>query len=248
MQNLDTPSDIAYPLFLHPLLQTNEGDRNYIVRHISWYDLERQDEYQRLRAETFVESLGWQIPVDSEGREQDHYDAEKSPEIRVYGVYGQDKQAEYLLGGVRLFSLWNWEDSMIMNEFRTLGMVHEGALRYLLTLDCRDFMEITRLCVRRGRWYYPLKHSPCAFNCAVARDLTYAGAYALANETQRGKAVGIADLHYIQVMRRSHFVFTEISFARGVSLVIIDLWKTICAIEQAGDEARAKRMFALCNS
>lgn len=248
MQKLDAPSDIVRYSLTRPLLLLNEDNRKYLVRHISCYDFERQDEYQRLRTEIFVKSLGWQIPVDEQGRERDHYDSPHNPVVRVYGVYGQDGRAEYLLGGVRLFSLRTWEDTMIMNEFRALGMVHSSAVRYLSTLDCRDFMEITRFCVRRGRWYHPLKNNPAAFNCAVARDLTYAGAYALSRETRRNKAVGIADPHYLQVMQRSHFAFKEISFARGVSLVIIDLWKTIRAISEAGDEARARRMLALCNT
>lgn len=80
----------------------DERNRRYLTRQLSWYDHDsyRQDEYQRLRADIFVKSLGWQIPVDAQGRERDRYDTSKSTSISVSCVYGQDEQAEHLLGGV----------------------------------------------------------------------------------------------------------------------------------------------------
>lgn len=250
MQEHDALPHIVYSLPAHPILQISEEDRNYAVRRISWYDFERQDEYQRLRAEIFVRTLGWQIPVDQQGRERDHYDSPENPAVSVYGVYGRDEYAEYLLGGVRLFSLRNWEDSMIMNEFYAVGMIPEYVLRFLKDYYLStELLELTRFCVQRGRRYRPahtLKH----FNNQVARDLTYAAVYAQAQNTERRNALALVNVNYLQVMRRSHFVFKEV-YARhdqhqGYVLTVIDLWDTIRSIRAAGDFARANRMLALC--
>src|SRR5258708_13888069 len=96
-------NDIAVDIFSPALVQVNESERDYLVRHLEWQDFERQDEYQRLRTDTFVGQLGWKIPVDSQGRERDRYDCMDSPSINVYAVYGKDQREEHLLGGIRIF-------------------------------------------------------------------------------------------------------------------------------------------------
>src|SRR5437879_11548631 len=58
--------------------------RRYCIRRLTWEDKERQNEYQRLRATIFVEQLGWNIPVDEEGRERDRYDQDSSIVHCVY--------------------------------------------------------------------------------------------------------------------------------------------------------------------
>ena len=117
-----------------------------------------------------------------------------------------------------------------------------------MDLKSRECLEITRFCMRRGRWYTPsLLFSWDTFNSAIARDLTYAGAYALARETGCTKAIGITDPYYLKIMARSHFVFTELYTQPTYSLVIIDLWKTASSIYRQGDKGRAERMLALYN-
>src|SRR5438128_6813414 len=116
MQSSDlSPEILVYP-FLHPLHQFIEQDQTYLVRHIPWQDTSRQDEYQRLRAETFVRQLGWDVPIDSSGREHDRYDRELDATINVHCVSGISRSGkEHLLAGVRVFQLDSWQDSMIMN-------------------------------------------------------------------------------------------------------------------------------------
>ncbi|MGH2507323.1 MAG: acyl-homoserine-lactone synthase [Ktedonobacteraceae bacterium] len=208
----------------------------------------RQDEYQRLRATTFVEQLGWDIPVDAEGRERDRYDCLADTSIRTYGTYGHNAHTEHLLGGMRIFSLQRWEDSMVFNEFRAAGIIPDGAIRQLKAqYDCHNMLELTRFCVRRGRWYMPSSvHTKVPFSCIIARDLTFASACAVAEETGRQQALILVDAAYFRVLRKSHFIFAEISHGLDVSLIVIDIWATIQAIRLAGERSQADRMLALC--
>lgn len=225
------------------------------VHHIASQDTARQDDYQRLRATIFVHQLKWEVFVDEEGRERDHYDQREDPSIHIYGVYGVHADVEYILGGVRIFELDAWKDSMTANEFHAVGMIPESVLAYLARqYDCRDLLELTRFCVQRRRWYTPPSvPKTTRFNCVVARDLTYAAVYHMAEKTGRWKALALVDTGYLQVMKRSHFVFQEIYTSSenakaksGYALMVIDLLATIRAICQAGEIARAERMMALC--
>ncbi|HEY1353429.1 MAG TPA: hypothetical protein VGF67_27790 [Ktedonobacteraceae bacterium] len=240
---------------LPSLYTVGEQGRRYGVRRLSWGDAARHDEYQRLRASIFVHQLGWDIPVDERGRERDCYDWQENALVSMHCVYGQGQDnAEYLLGGVRVFDLETWDDSMVMHEFYDAGMIPGSVLQTLEKhYDCRTLLELTRLCVRRGRWYAPpgpLLYTP-GFSCLMARDLTYAAVYAQAEQTGRWHAIGLAESRYLQVMRRSHFVFQEI-YARGTeqksgyALVLIDLLATLQALRTAGEYHRAQRMLALC--
>ncbi|MEO7021015.1 MAG: acyl-homoserine-lactone synthase [Ktedonobacteraceae bacterium] len=221
------------------------------VQRIFPHDTARQDEYQRLRATVFVHRLKWKIFVDEEGRERDHYDQQETPSTSIYGVYGVHNENESLLGGVRIFELHHWQDSMVANEFYAAGMIPDTALAALASQhDCRDFLELTRFCVRRGRWYTPPSLST-RFNCEIARDLTYAAAYHVAEKTGRWHALALVHTSYLQVMKRSHFVFQEIYMHNtheksGYSLTDIDLLATIRALSAAGEFARAERMTAFC--
>lgn len=244
-------SYLASALSLSPILfQYGDLDRSYQIRRIAWDDAERQDGYQRLRATTFVEQLGWDIPVDAEGRERDRYDCMADTSIRTYGVYGNVEQAEHLLGGLRIFSLQCWEDSMVFNEFRAAGMIPEQVIYHLKTqYDCHNVLELTRFCVRRGRWYAPFgseSRKDHLFSCIIARDLTFAAAYAVAEETERQQFIGIASAAYCRVLRQSRFVFQEIYQGSGISLVLIDVWRTIQALRMAGSWSQVDRMLALC--
>lgn len=242
---------------LPPLSEVVEHGRHYGVRRLSWSDTQRHDEYQRLRASIFVHQLGWSIPVDERGRERDCYDWQADVPVSMHCVYGVGHDGgEHLLAGVRVFDLETWGDSMMMHEFREAGMLPGGVLQLLeRCYDCRALLELTRLCVRRGRWYIPpgcAENTP-GFSCPIARDLIYAAVYAQAEQTERWSAIGLAASRYLQVMRRSHFVFQEI-YARctdeksGYALVHIDLLATLQAIRTAGDHDRANRMLALCTA
>lgn len=221
------------------------------VHHIAPHDMARQSEYQRLRTAIFVQQLGWDVPVDEEGRERDHYDLRDDPSISVHCVYGEHANTEYLLGGVRIFELHSWNNSMVTNEFRTVGMIPDSVLTCLKNqYDYHQLLELTRFCVQRGRWYTPPSIST-RFNCVTARDLTYAAVYKMAEKTGRWKALALVDTNYLQVMKRSHFVFQQLytHYTRekfGYSLTIIDLYATLRAIRAAGEFARAERMIALC--
>lgn len=251
MRSPDLPVKIMKHAFFLPMSRFSKDGQTYLIRHISRYDTHRQDEYLRLRADIFVRSLGWQIPVDERGRECDHYDFEENSNVSMYGIYGQGEQQEHLLSGVRLFCLQDWRDSMITNEFHQVGMIPDYILYALQDrYNGKDLLELTRFCVQRGRWYQP-PGSLNNFSNQIARDLTYAAVYAKAQSTGRRKALALVDRGYLQVMKRSHFVFKEI-YARqeqhqGYTLTVIDLWDTIHAIKAAGDFARAQRMLALCN-
>lgn len=220
---------------------------------IDAHDRERHSEYQQLRAAIFIRQLKWDIPMDEEGREKDHYDQSEDPAIGVHCVYGVHEGHEYLLGGVRTFALNSWWDSMTANEFHAVGMIPDDVLASLESqYDHREVLELTRFCVQRRRWYSPPSVSAdTRFNCAIARDLTYAAVYYQAEQTNRWKALALVDSGYLQVMQRSHFVFQvvythNLGMRLGYSLTIIDLSATIQAIRAAGDVARADRMVSLC--
>jgi N-acyl-L-homoserine lactone synthetase len=226
------------------LLEIEEQQTRYGVRSLHEGDPKHLAEYQILRGITFVQRLGWQIPIDAEGKEADRYDSiEATSFVSSHGVYGINHQ-EHFLGGVRTFTLRSWSDSMIENEFHTVGMIPSHALRLLKSqYYYTDLLELTRLCVQ------PSPTPP--FRQIVVRDLTYAAVYSLAQATGRGLALALVDSLYFQVMRRSHFVFREIytqrlDQRRGYALVVIDLWETIRSIRARGDHARAARMLTLC--
>lgn len=233
------------------------------VRRLDSQDTARQDAYQRLRATRFVSHLGWQIAVDAQGRERDQYDLRADPSIFVSGVYGVEgmgaasgagviQDAEVLLGGVRIFALRDWQDSMVTNEFASVGMLPDTALASLTRqYACQDLLEITRLCVQRGHWYPSAASASPRFPCAIARDLVYAAVYQVAEQTGRELALALVTTGYAQVMQRSHFVFREImthhpQVSSGYALTVIDLAATFQAIDAAGESARAERMTALC--
>lgn len=224
--------------------EIEEQGTRYRVRPLHEGNPKGLTEYQHLRAFTFVQRLGWQIPVDAEGKEVDHYDSTDAKSfVSSHGVYGLNQQ-EHFLGGVRVFTLRSWSDSMIPNEFHANGMIPKHTLGHLKKhYSCTDLLELTRLCVQ------PSPTAP--FRQIVARDLTYAAVYALSQKTGRGLALALVDSLYFQVMRRSNFIFREIfthqlDERRGHALVVIDLWDTIRSIRARGDYARAARMLAFC--
>lgn len=226
------------------LVEFEEQGLLYGIRALQEEDARRLAEYQRLRGRAFVQRLGWQIPIDAEGREADRYDRREAHSfVSAHCVYGIDHQ-EHLLGGIRIFTLRDWSDSMVENEFHTVGMLPKHILHLLKSLyRCTDLLELTRLCVQ------PSPTPP--FRQMVARDLTYASVYALAQATGRKYALALVDSVYFQVMRRSHFLFQEIyarrlGWPQGYALIIIDLWGTILALRAYGENARAERMLALC--
>jgi len=228
----------------HSHLEIEEQGTRYRVNALHEGDPKGLAEYQRLRGLTFVQRLGWQIPVDSEGKEVDRYDGSEAKSfVSSHGVYGLNHQ-EHFLGGVRVFKLRSWSDSMIENEFHENGMIPKHALQRMKSqYNYADLLELTRLCVQ------PSPTTP--FRQIIVRDLTYATVYALAQKTGRGLALALVDSLYFQVMHRSNFTFREIythqlDQRRGHALVVIDLWKTICSIRARGDHARAARMLALC--
>ena len=207
------------------LVEVQEQGTQYRVRSLNDGDARRLAEYQYLRNVTFVQRLGWQIPIDSEGREVDRYDRAEAKEfVSTHCVYGVNHQ-EHLLGGVRILTLRDWSDSMVENEFHTIGMIPRHALQFLKSqYRCTDLLEVTRLCVQ------PVPTPP--FRQAVVRDLVYAPAWALAQATGRKHALVLVDSLYFQVMRRTHGVFQEIyshdlDRRRGYALIVIDLWGTI---------------------
>ena len=234
-----------------------QGKQRYCLRQLHCSDFPRQREYQRLRAKIFVDQFGWQIPVDRAGCERDRYDELDENRVRISCVYGKRswRGTECLLGGVRTLILRSWDDSMTTNEFHLAGMI---PLNVIQSLKARyqenTILEITRLCLQRGRIYDPqwTGYSPTQFHMGIARDLVYASVYELAEQTGRYLALGIADRYYLRVMRHSHFAFeelyTQIDGARGgYSLTMIDLSATIKAMMQSGAYDRVRRMLVLCS-
>jgi N-acyl-L-homoserine lactone synthetase len=218
-------------------------EERYIARRLDVNDEIRHTEYQHLRAEVFVHSLGWDIPLDQFGRERDHYDESSHPGISVHCIY----QKNHLLGGVRIFELNDWEDSMTFHEFHRNGMVPDTALEYLrshYTPQC--MLELTRLCIRRNKLHRHenLDHSKI-------RDYVYATAYVVGKKTQRMFALAIVDRLYFLACKRANFVFDVIyqrNFQQkdGFALVVVDFEATIRAIQIAGNAERARRILSLC--
>jgi N-acyl-L-homoserine lactone synthetase len=240
-------------VYLRTLQQDFNREQEYCVRHLTG-DEKRSTDYQLLRAQIFVKGLNWNIPLDYQGREIDRYDQIQSSHIDSYGVYGIDTNAEeHFLGGIRIFHLRKWSDSMVMQEFRDAGMIPDTILHQLQqNYDHRTILELTRFCVQRGRRYLPsqlLRASGFAgFNLQIARDLTYASVYAVAKNTAKYFALGIADAGYLNVMRRSHFTFQTLYTheTAAYSLVLIDLFATIDSIRSYGESIIADRMLSLC--
>lgn len=240
--------------YLEEHLEIYLEEQRYRVRPIAWNETPMQLAYQRLRAEVFIDQLGWQLPRGPRGDESDRYDV-GGDAITVYGAIGVEAGGrEHLLGGVRIFRLRAWDDSMLPHEFRGLGMVPEPIMRGLTQRHPRaDLLELTRLCVRPGRQWSPPDRPDIIFDLGIARDLCYAAAYLEAETLGRSHALAIVDAVYERVMRRARFQFERIHsvVARatdryGYSVVLIDLPATIKSIRAAGDEERANRMVALC--
>jgi N-acyl-L-homoserine lactone synthetase len=222
----------------------------YCVRQIDWKDTVRHADYQRLRAEVFVGQRHWDLPLEADGRECDRYDVGGGRNIHVYTVYTRSLDGfEQLLGGVRVFTLRHWGESMIAHEFLRAGMVPPQVVEEIrCEYDAENLVELTRLCVIPGRHRgAPVPHA----DLAVARDLVYSSAYAAAAAVGRTYAIGLTDEVYARVMRRSHFVFETLYSQRqhglgDCSLVLIDLVQTIHAIRAAGEHERAARMLLGC--
>lgn len=240
MLKSDSPNSIVS----QPLFKLREQGQDYLVRSVSWNDIARQDEYQRLRAEVFVQQFGWKVPVDSSGRERDRYDSIKDPTVSVYGVYGKGERSEVLLGGIRIFSLQTWEDSMACREFREAEIIPENVIQKLEIIDCRNILELTRFCLARSL-SSSLKRG--GFSRSIVRDLLFASACFAAQESVRQKALALVDQTYLKVLYRSHFVIQEIYQGYRVALIMIDTWATVRAIWDSGNWIQAERMLALCD-
>lgn len=134
---------------------------------------------------------------------------------------------------------------LFANEFHSNGMIPDHAIQLLKSqYACTDMLELTRLCVQ------PSPVPP--FRQTIARDLTYAGAYSVAQTTGRWLALALVDSLYFRVMRRVHFIFRVIHThnldqRQGYALTVIDLMETIHSIRAHGDHAMAERMLARCN-
>jgi len=228
--------------------------------------------YQRLRAAIFVDQLGWAVPVDARGREYDHYDIEDDPTVSVHGVFGytgstMSRQPDvgraiehirrpHFLGGVRIFTLRSWSNSMVMREFADAGMLPDAILYQLQRqYDCSDLLELTRLCVQRGRRYVPAGPHALApipgFDMTLARDLLYTAVFSMAASTGRTLALALVHAPYVKIMRRTHFVFDmlyahELTCKQGYALTMIDLEASMHKIYQL-DRPRALRALSLCD-
>jgi N-acyl-L-homoserine lactone synthetase len=234
----------------------------YRAQRLDWNDTNRQASYQRLRGDVFVNQLGWNLKLDPDGSERDRYDIGGGEAITSYGVFGITPQgAEHLLGGVRVFTLRTWDDSMFMHEFSKVGMIPQALRTRLETrFDPSQFIELTRLCVRAGRRYVPTAKYPGQytahlepFDLTLARDLVYGCSYAAAEAAGRRYALAISDSLYLRVMQRSHFKFELLHESRthtrhGYAVALIDLPATIHAIRSAGAQERADQMLLLCRN
>jgi len=242
-----------------------DDHRTYFVDQQCWYsvryvtnDTVRMQEYQRLRADFFVKQFGWNLPLDAEGRERDQHDAKNDGTVSIYGVYGAcfTSPGEYLLAGLRIFHLRSWEDSMLMQEFHTAGMIPSSVLHTLKEqYEVTKVLELSRMCVQRGRRYIPIQfadHGFPGFDTASARDLVYACAYAIAEKEKRQMAVGIVHPLYLKAMQREQFTIKVLyshqlhSRFQGYALVLVNLAQTIRSVRAAGAHAKAARMLALC--
>ena len=228
--------------------------RRYRVRAIPWNETPTQLAYQRLRAEVFIDQLGWRLPRGPLGGESDRYDI-GGQAITVYGAFGIDGCGrEHLLGGVRIFRLRAWDDSMLPHEFAGLGMVPPPIMKQLKArYPQANLNELTPLCVRPGRRWSPPDAPEETFDLGVAGDLCYAATCLEAEMTNRWHALAIVDAVYERVMRRAHFQMEPIHSVKasaadryGYSVVLIDMPATIKAIRASGAEDRANRIVSMC--
>lgn len=189
-------------------------------------------EYQFLRAGIFVHRMGWKIPLDVAGRETDRYDYDPRTAIHCVSGISPITGRERLLAGIRVHQLLSWTDSMIMNEFRSAGMIPEQVLQDLQNqYNCLNLLELSRFCV----------DVKPPFSGPIARDLVYATVYAQSAKTSRFYAVALVDLFYFHVMRRAKFSFRVLYSQPKYALVIINLAETIKAV----DPVCASRMLLL---
>jgi N-acyl-L-homoserine lactone synthetase len=226
------------------------GGASYRVQRVDWRDSARQGAYQRLRAEIFVHQLGWALPLD-DGCERDRYDHAGNEHISVHTVSGLDESgAEHLLVGVRVFRLRTWDDAMLMHEFADIGMIDRDVIQRLTgQYDALRVLELTRLCVRPGRWFTIGSNR---YNLAVARDLCYASIYALAEQGDQQYTLAIVDSTMHRIMRSSHFAMETVferdgNNRRGYAVNVVDLAGTLQALWSNSASGRADRFVTLCN-
>jgi N-acyl-L-homoserine lactone synthetase len=230
-----------------------EQGQRYCVRYLHRYDFTRQNAYQRLRADIFVKQAGWELSVDKRNREHDRYDEMDENRIQIACVYRRYGYKEYLLGGVRIHTLETWDDSMVVNEFHSIGMIPTSIVSLLKErYSPTDFLEISRLCLRRGKTdeiVDRVSKIP-SFRPEVTRDLIYAAMFAQVEKVGRRQLLFIADRYYLQVLRRSHFVLEELYFhpqegKRGYSLAVLDFLASLTALENVGAYDQVRRILSL---
>ena len=224
-------------------------DTTYSVRHLSWADDRRQRTYQQLRARMLVDELGWSLPIDEQGRERDRYDREGLARNGAYCVYGWAEDTEYLLAGIRIFQLATWRDTMITQEFVDSGLIPSSVVAHLYdTYAVEQLIEMNRICLERGRRWVP-PGSTVSFELFVARDLLYACAASIAEQTGRTRAIGIVHPGYLIAMQRGSFVIDILyashlnDLSRGYALVVVDIAATIRKL----DPTRQTLFLSLCD-
>lgn len=253
------------PIEQETMTRISVEPEHYLIRRLSWDDTSRQDAYQRLRADIFVKQFQWKIPLDEFGRERDRYDMQHMPHVSSHCVYGIQKKEEVeheiLLGGIRVFQLETWADSMVAQDFYQTGMVPLEVLQILeKQYDVSRSLELNRICVKREKRKNSTPQSQVfasekpSFNLAFARDFTYAAAYKAAEETGRHLALGIAHASYLRLMMQGRFVLKVLHAhnlhdkGHGYAVILIDLPATVRAIRAAGGGDCADRMLALCEN
>lgn len=232
----------------------------YRLTEIDWSDTSRLHAYQQLRRAVFIDKLGWSLSPDAHGGETDRYDIGGGRAIRVYGVFGVLPDGEeVILGGVRIFFLRTWAESMLANEFSEAGVVPKDVMsRTVAALRANDYLELTRLCVRPGRRYVASGErggdASVAFDLAIARDLVYGAVYAAAEVSWRRQAIALVDRVLVRMLARSRFAITTVydnttpglTGRASVALVTIDLGATITSLRLAGNSGQAERLLVAC--
>ncbi len=224
-------------------------EATYTVRHLSWTDDARQRAYQQLRARMLVDELGWSLPIDEQGRERDRYDREGLGRNGAYCVYGQMEDTEYLLAGIRIFQLGTWRDTMITQEFVDSELIPSSVVTHLYEhYPVEQLVEMNRICLLRGRRWSP-PGTRASFDLFVARDLLYACAASIAEQTGRTLAIGIVHPGYLIAMQRGSFVIDVLyashldDLSRGYALVVVDIAATIRQL----NPIRKELFLALCD-
>jgi N-acyl-L-homoserine lactone synthetase len=230
-----------------------EAGTTFRVRALHWQDTTRHAAYQALRYQIFFQQLHWTVAVTADGREVDRYDQNAASPVRTHVVYVVREQQEVLLAGVRSCALRDWQDTMVMGELQAAGLFPDDVLSALrASWQPERLLEITRLCVQRHTPQNHLAHL-APRQLKIAQDLTYAGMYQAAEQTERSLVLAVVSAGYLRILQRMGFVVQvfyghALDHQEGYALTIIDLAASISVMRAQNKVEQVNHLLLLCQN